>query len=109
MQYPSRVRSCGLGHKVVFIKASIHVLISGRVQGVWYRASTKQKAEQLGITGWVRNTEDGCVEAVFQGSEKQVNEMINWCYKGPPLAKVDDVKIVNKDISEMFEDFILKH
>ena len=90
------------------MKTNVHVLISGRVQGVWYRASTKQKAEQLDIKGWVRNTEDGCVEAIFQGDEKQVNEMINWCYQGPPLAKVDDVKIMKKDCDDVFEAFTIK-
>ena len=56
------------------MKVNAYVKIHGKVQGVWFRAGTKQKAEQLGLTGWVRNTDDGCVEAVFEGEEKQVKE-----------------------------------
>ena len=74
----------------------VHVIISGRVQGVWYRASTKQKAEELGLTGWVKNTVDGNVEAVFAGDESTVDEMVAWCRVGPSLARVTDVKIIRK-------------
>lgn len=88
---------------------NVYVLISGRVQGVWFRASTKQKAEQLGLKGWVRNTNNGCVEAVFQGNENQVSEMINWCRYGPPLAKVDKVNVIKKKSEDLFKDFIIKH
>ena len=90
------------------MKTNVLVLISGNVQGVWFRASTKQKAEQLGLKGWVRNTEDGGVEAVFQGDEKQVSEMINWCHHGPPLAKVEKVNVTKKQYVEIFEDFSIK-
>jgi len=74
---------------------SVHVVISGRVQGVWFRASTKEQAERLGLIGWVRNTENGDVEAVFQGSDKLVEEILNWCKTGPPLAKVNNIKVEN--------------
>ena len=90
------------------MKTNVHVIISGRVQGVWFRASTKQKAEQLGLTGWVRNTSDGCVEAVFEGEEDQVKEMIKWCYQGPPLSKVEQVDIKNQSVTNGFEGFIIK-
>lgn len=75
------------------MKIRVHVTISGEVQGVWFRASTKQKAQELGLAGWVKNTADGNVEAVFEGDKTVVDEMIAWCWKGPPLAKVADVKI----------------
>jgi acylphosphatase len=78
------------------METRVHVIISGRVQGVWYRASTKQKAEELGVSGWVKNTGDGNVEAEFEGDESAVQTMIAWCRRGPPLAKVSDVKIVRK-------------
>ena len=91
------------------MKTNVHVLISGRVQGVWFRASTKQKAEKLRLKGWVRNTDDGYVEAFFQGDEKQVNEMINWCHQGPPLAKVEKVDVTKKQSVDMFKDFSIKH
>lgn len=91
------------------MKTNIHVLISGRVQGVWFRANTKKKAKQLGLKGWVRNTNNGCVEAFFQGDEKKVNEMINWCHQGPPLAKVEKVDVTKKQFIDIFEDFSIKH
>ena len=89
------------------MKTQIHVIILGRVQGVWYRASTKQKAEELGLTGWVKNTFDGNVEAVFEGEESTVNEIIAWCWVGPPLAQVDDVKIIRKPASGEFKCFTI--
>jgi acylphosphatase len=87
------------------MKTQIHVLISGRVQGVWYRASTKQKAEELGLTGWVKNTVNGNVEAVFEGDEAIVDEMIAWCRVGPPLAQVANVKIIQKRVGGEFTGF----
>ena len=83
------------------------VTISGRVQGVWYRASTKNKAEQLGLTGWVKNTTDGRVEAVFEGEKQRINEMIVWCSIGPSQAKVKGVKVDNqKELRKQeFEEF----
>jgi acylphosphatase len=87
------------------MKTQIHVVISGRVQGVWYRASTKTKADELGLTGWVKNTTKGDVEAVFEGEEPVVNEMITWCWKGPPLAQVTTIKETKKSFSGLFTDF----
>jgi acylphosphatase len=87
------------------MKTQMHVVISGTVQGVWFRASTKQKAEALGLVGWVKNTPEGDVEALFEGEESVVNEMVAWCWKGPPLADVTDVKITQKKFSGMFSDF----
>ncbi len=87
------------------MKTRVRVIISGRVQGVWFRTSTKDKAIQLGLKGWVKNTFDGNVEAIFEGEESKVNEMISWCQVGPTLAKVTDVKIKNEESTEEFEDF----
>jgi acylphosphatase len=87
------------------MKTQIHVVISGHVQGVWYRASTKEKAEELGLTGWVKNTAQGNVEAVFEGEESTVNEMIAWCRKGPPLAQVADVKVNRKRFGGAYTGF----
>ena len=81
---------------------NVHVLISGRVQGVWFRGTTKQKAEQLGIVGWVRNTSDGKVEAVFEGEEGRINEMIEWCHHGPRLSKVENVEIKKTKSNKCF-------
>ncbi len=70
-----------------------HVWISGKVQGVWYRANTREQAEQRGLAGWVRNLSDGRVEGVFEGPEATVEEMIDWCHTGSPMARVDGVEV----------------
>lgn len=70
-----------------------HVLISGRVQGVGYRASTWDMACLLKLNGWVRNLRDGRVEAVFEGPSKQVEEIVRWCHQGPPAAVVKTVQV----------------
>lgn len=90
------------------MKKNVHVKIFGRVQGVWFRASTKQKAEMLGITGWVKNTDDGCVEAIFEGEEEQIDKMIDWCHFGSSLAKVKNVDVKKQEIV-YFENFEIKH
>lgn len=87
----------------------VHVVISGRVQGVWFRATTKQKAERLGLTGWVRNTYDGNVEAVFEGEENSVQEMLDWCRHGPPLSKVENVEVKNESPTNGFDSFSIRY
>ena len=69
------------------------VTISGRVQGVNFRATTERHVEPLGVEGYVRNLPDGRVEAVFEGEEQSVRRAIDWCYHGPPAARVDDVHV----------------
>lgn len=68
-----------------------HVYVSGRVQGVFYRATTRDTAREHGVGGWVRNLDDGRVEAVFEGPESAVEAMVEWCHTGSPAAEVDDV------------------
>jgi acylphosphatase len=68
-----------------------HVRISGQVQGVFFRDSTRQKAEELGLAGWVKNTPDGQVEALFEGPSERVREMVSWCEEGPQHASVENV------------------
>ena len=70
-----------------------HLRIHGRVQGVWFRESMRVEAERLNVTGWVRNTPDGAVEAVIQGPAGAVDALIEWARSGPPLARVDRVEI----------------
>lgn len=67
---------------------SVRVVIEGRVQGVWYRGWALEQAQRLNLQGWVRNRRDGTVEALFSGAPETVDEMINACRKGPPMAKV---------------------
>ncbi len=71
----------------------VHVLISGKVQGVGYRYATVQEAQKLGIRGWVRNRLDGRVEAIFEGTEPIIEQMLQWCHQGPTTAKVTDVTV----------------
>ncbi|MDV7349277.1 acylphosphatase [Halorubrum distributum] len=68
-----------------------HVFVSGRVQGVFYRASTRDAARETGVDGWVRNLDDGRVEAVFEGAEGDVRDMVAWCETGSEAAAVEDV------------------
>ena len=74
-------------------RITIRLLISGRVQGVFYRMETRRAARRIGVTGWVRNLRDGRVEAVVEGTESKVAEMIAWCRKGPAMAHVADVSV----------------
>lgn len=82
-----------------------HVFVSGRVQGVFFRAFTKRRAQQLGITGWVSNLPDGRVEMVFEGDEEDIRKMIEWIKKGPPAAKVEGVEIYFEEYEGELEDF----
>ncbi len=87
--------------------ACAHLLISGRVQGVTFRANTKRKAKQLGVKGWVRNTDDGKVEAVIEGEKEQVKKLIDWAEQGPRLANVKDIKVEWQKEKE-FDEFSIK-
>jgi acylphosphatase len=82
-----------------------HVYISGRVQGVYFRQNTLEKADSLGIKGWVRNIPDGRVEAVFEGSEKTVRQIIEWCRTGDPPARVDKVEVYDEPEGTPFDSF----
>jgi len=81
------------------------VLISGRVQGVWFRQSTKDKAAELGVTGWCRNCSDGSVEAIFEGGKEIVQSIIDWCHQGPKLARVDRIEVEWLDAVAGFSSF----
>jgi acylphosphatase len=70
---------------------AVNVLISGKVQGVWYRAWTVEQAQKRGLAGWVRNRSDGSVEALFAGPAEQVDDMVEACRRGPPHARVAGV------------------
>ena len=89
-------------------KKRIHIFVSGRVQGVFFRDSTRRRAKKLGLTGWVRNLDDGRVEAVFEGEEPAVQEMLSWAKRGPMFAKVDDLKIAFEDYCGEFNNFEIR-
>lgn len=88
-------------------KARAHVIVSGIVQGVFFRVETKRAAEQIGVNGWVRNKPDGTVEAVFEGDKEKVDATINWCRKGPPTGRVDNVRITWETYQGEFTNFII--
>lgn len=73
------------------------VRVQGRVQGVFFRAETSERARSLGLAGWVRNCSDGTVEAVFEGDDERVQSMVDWCWRGPPGAYVDSVDVKWED------------
>ncbi len=86
---------------------TIHLVVKGKVQGVFYRANTKKKADECRITGWVQNTPDDAVEIVASGSQNDLDQFIKWCKEGPSRAKVTDV-IKEEREEETFADFSIK-
>jgi len=77
----------------------VRLIIEGRVQGVWFRESTRREAERLGVHGWVRNRREGTVEVVAEGPEESVRKLVDWCHHGPPSARVSRVS----ETAEPFE------
>jgi acylphosphatase len=75
----------------------VRVRVRGRVQGVFFRAEARARAESLGLTGWVRNEPDGSVAAVFQGDPERVESMVDWCRRGPRGAVVDEVEVFEEE------------
>lgn len=91
------------------MKIRAHVFVSGKVQGVFFRSSTRDKALELGIAGWVRNLGDGRVEAVFEGEQENIEKMVEWCRSGPPYAQVEKVEIVPEDYKGEFKGFAIRY
>ena len=85
----------------------VRLLIRGKVQGVFFRASTKDKAKQLGLKGFVRNRQDGSVEVIADGHEKELTKLIDWCQTGPDQAHVDFVEQDWQPYISEFEDFTI--
>ncbi len=88
---------------------AVRLIISGRVQGVFFRAYTKEVADSLGLKGFVRNLKDGSVEVIAVGDEDRIKKFIAWCKKGPRNAKVEDVKIKYTEIKEDFKEFEIRY
>lgn len=82
-----------------------HVLIDGLVQGVFFRSSTQEEAVARGVFGWVRNNPEGTVEAVFEGAEDAVKDMLLWCENGPSDAYVKEININYEEVTGEFHDF----
>ncbi len=89
------------------VKVRAHVYVSGRVQGVFFRYETRREAVKRNVKGWVRNLPDGRVEAVFEGEKEDVEKLIDFCHKGPPLAKVEKVEVFWEEYKGEFKDFKL--
>ncbi len=87
---------------------SVHLKITGRVQGVYYRASMLQEAQKLGLSGWVMNRSDGSVEAVAEGSKAKLDELIAWCRQGPQGARVAGVEEQWQNTTNNFVGFAIR-
>ncbi len=86
-----------------------HLIIKGRVQGVFYRAFTREVAVSLGLKGWVRNLSDGNVEAVFEGSKADIESAVVQCYKGPSASSVSDIKVSWEEYRGEFDSFMIRY
>ncbi len=89
--------------------ARLHIVIEGRVQGVFFRASTIEESCKLGLTGWVRNCPDGRVEAVFEGDIDKIDRILEWCKKGPPGAVVRNVETIWEQANGEYDSFSIKY
>lgn len=86
-----------------------HVIIEGRVQGVFFRHHTQEMAVNLGVKGWVKNRQDGSVEAVFEGAKDNVDQVIQWCRQGPSQARVTRVHQILEDYKGESEGFYVSY
>jgi acylphosphatase len=90
-------------------KVRAHIFISGRVQGVFFRAYTQEAARARNIRGWVMNTRDRRVEAVLEGEKEQVEDMIKWCHQGSPMSQVSGVEVDWQEYTGEFQDFGVRY
>ncbi|MCX7913010.1 MAG: acylphosphatase [Thermodesulfovibrionales bacterium] len=91
------------------MKHKAHLIIKGKVQGVYFRAFTKEVADTLGLKGWVRNLPDGSVEAIFEGDKNLIEMAIGKCRVGPPFAVVNDIKVEWSEEIEGYSDFSIRY
>ncbi len=87
----------------------IHVIVRGRVQGVYFRASTRNRARQLGLAGWVRNCPDGSVELIAEGGQEKLAQLVTWCHEGPSGAVVTDASVEWQGGTGEFAGFMVKY
>jgi len=91
------------------MKARAHIVVSGRVQGVFFRSETQDEANRRNVSGWVRNLPDGRVEAVFEGEKEDVDRLIEFCRRGPPGAQVSKVDVQWEDYVGEFRGFKIRY
>ncbi len=90
-------------------KDRAHLKITGRVQGVGFRNNTRRKAQELDVTGWVKNLADGSVEMVAEGNKEDIDELITWANTGPRLANVEDVEVDREEPKNEFDSFSIRY
>lgn len=90
------------------VKIRIHLLLSGRVQGVLFRQTARAKALELGLTGWAKNLLDGKVEIVVEGQKGKVGQFVEWAKQGPPLSRVDALEAAEEEYTGEFENFLIR-
>ncbi|MBN1903991.1 MAG: acylphosphatase [Deltaproteobacteria bacterium] len=83
----------------------VHLIVNGKVQGVWFRESTRLKAVELLVKGWVKNRPDGTVEIVAESMEPNMKNFVEWCHEGPPRAVVSSVTLTNQEFRDEFDSF----
>ena len=91
------------------MRSQLHVLVSGRVQGVFFRDSTRNVAKRLGLTGWVWNLDDGRVEVIAEGDKEKLEELLSHLHQGPLLSKVTTLKISWENYTGKFHSFEIKY
>ena len=89
-------------------RVRVYIILTGRVQGVAFRYYARNIANRLGVKGWIRNLDNGAVEATIEGERNSVNQMIEWCKKGPNLALVEDIKIIWQSYAGDFSEFHIR-
>ena len=91
------------------MKKRVCLVVHGRVQGVCFRMTVRDKAEEEGITGWIRNLPDGSVGAVFEGESSAIDSLLNFCHRGPPFSRVDNVDLHEEQWSGEFDSFSVRY
>ena len=90
-------------------RVRVSIRVSGRVQGVFFRQTTAQEANRIGVKGWVKNLPDGDVQAVIEGEREEVDRLVQWCRYGPPSARVDEVKVTQETYTGEFTNFSVRY
>jgi acylphosphatase len=109
VRYMDRPASRQWNGRISVTKVRVHIWVTGRVQGVYFRYAVEEEAGDHGITGWVRNLPDGRVEGIFEGDEPDVQEILTYCRKGPQYAKVDHVEVREEPFRGEFRGFEIRY
>jgi acylphosphatase len=104
---PFEIRARATTKKATMAQKRIHLIVRGRVQGVYFRAASQREARRLGISGWVRNRSDGSVEICAEGDEDAIKELSNWAHRGPSAARVDTVDVRWRGYTGEFAEFAI--